>query len=520
MLKVLIADDEHKIIQLIEHLVDWDGLSMEIAARADNGIDALELAKRFRPDILITDIRMPGLDGLELICAVKEEMPGTEVIIISGYRHFEYAQTALKYGVSDYLLKPIKRSELNRTLEKIAEKSGHRKTDESRKKKDSSSLRQVFIRDIVHGYRIENAQDYHIHFEEDEFCFIVVKLDGDALGIKSNMEFILEKAVHDLREELKVATVEMEPYIEDSHIFAIVNYDRSARDEVYRSLRRFLESMTSREHILKGLRTTIALGTGVSGISDFGKSLRNARLWIEERIVQGTNKVYMGEWNRGNSFFDSDLFTEYHRRMEKAMESLDICEVQTVLGELNGCLSKETSISGHNIMQMCKQICNQLLLFASKNRIFLWENTMDEFNRKLECCGELAGVLACMTDEVTKIYAEIARQKSMEDHRPIRMAKNYIREHFNQSITLEEVSEVVGFAPTYLSNLFKKETGNTFIEYVQSKRMDVAKELLKTTNLSVAVVGEKVGYSDVRYFTKIFMKNTGLKPNEYRKLYA
>lgn len=520
MLKVLIVDDERKIIQLIEHLVDWGELSMEVVGKAENGIEALDLAKRFLPDIIITDIRMPGLDGLELISAVKEVLPNTEIIIISGYRHFEYAQTALKFGVSDYLLKPIKRDELNKTLEKIAKKSGHRKTDEWQKIRDSSSLRQIFIRDIIHGYRIENARDYHIRFDCEVWSVVIVKFDGDVLGVKSNADFILEKGQHDFKEILSDMVGEMEMYVEDSRIFAILGYALAEKESIYKGLRRFLEWMTPREHILEGLRTTIAFGTGVFSVLELGKSLHNAKLWIEERIVQGTNTVYVGEWDAENAFPESTLFTKYQREIEKVLESLDVDEVSEVLVSLKRSMLEEERISGHNVLQMCKQVFNQVLLFAGKNRVYLREDAMEEFNQKLDRCGAVLDVLSCMIREVAQVYMSLAERKIAEDHRPIRMAKMYIQENFNKSITLEEVSEVVGFAPTYLSNLFKKETGSTFLEYVQFKRMEVAKHLLRTTNLSVAVIGEKVGYGDVRYFTRTFMKNSGLKPNEYRKLYA
>ena len=119
MLKVLIADDEEKICQLIIKLINWEEMGLKIAATASNGIEALEQAEICKPEILITDIRMPGIDGMELIRKVKEKLPDTEIIIISGYRHFEYAQTAIRYGVRNYLLKPIKKEELRDTLQKF-----------------------------------------------------------------------------------------------------------------------------------------------------------------------------------------------------------------------------------------------------------------------------------------------------------------------------------------------------------------------------------------------------------------
>ena len=122
MLKVLIADDERKVCQLIEKLIDWQALDMQVTATAENGIEALERIKEHHPDIVITDIRMPGYDGLDLIRLGQEINPRMEFIIISGYRHFEYAQTAIRYGVNAYILKPIKKDELTGTLKKLGSK--------------------------------------------------------------------------------------------------------------------------------------------------------------------------------------------------------------------------------------------------------------------------------------------------------------------------------------------------------------------------------------------------------------
>ena len=122
MMKVIVADDEAKVCQLICSLVDWASLDMEVAGVAHNGIEALELVETLRPDLIITDIRMPGYDGLELISRAKAAKPDLDFIIVSGYRHFEYAQSAIKYGVSDYLLKPIKKADLIETLLRTREK--------------------------------------------------------------------------------------------------------------------------------------------------------------------------------------------------------------------------------------------------------------------------------------------------------------------------------------------------------------------------------------------------------------
>ena len=147
MLKVIIADDERLICRLVQALGDWEALDMEVAGLAENGLEALELIERERPDILITDIRMPGCDGLELIRRAKELRPELEIVIISGYAHFEYAQTAIRYGVGNYLLKPIKKDELMETLRKMKERceerTAGREVGEARYKKSQNDLKRL-----------------------------------------------------------------------------------------------------------------------------------------------------------------------------------------------------------------------------------------------------------------------------------------------------------------------------------------------------------------------------------------
>ena len=192
MLKVLIADDEEKICQLIEKLINWESLGLKVAAVASNGVDAVKKIMEYRPDIVITDIRMPGIDGMELIERTKKICPDTEIIIISGYRHFEYAQTAIRYGVRNYLLKPIRKDELRETLEKIVDICRERNEQldfEERVrlalKNDAERLRTGFISQLIYGsserkgdssIEAVNAQ-FHFRFREGIFQILGIRFD-------------------------------------------------------------------------------------------------------------------------------------------------------------------------------------------------------------------------------------------------------------------------------------------------------------------------------------------------------
>ena len=190
--------------------------------------------------------------------------------------------------------------------------------------------------------------------------------------------------------------------------------------------------------------------------------------------------------------------------MERAVEALNVVETRRTIEGLRDVLKNYPGITGYEILQMTKEACNHYL-FCMKSRGIRVDSEakfVEEFSKDAGECADI--------EELFRILdGTIGRQ-----------AKQYIEENYSRSLTLEEVSEMAGFAPGYFSTLFKKETGVTFLEFLQSVRMDAAKKLLVSGNEGMNVICEKVGYADVKYFTKCFIKYTGLKPGEYRKIYS
>lgn len=189
MLKVIIADDEARVCRLVQLLADWDALGMEVVGMAANGLEALELVRKLKPDILITDIRMPGCYGLELIQHARESLPGLEIIIISGYAHFEYARSAIRHGVGDYLLKPIQKNELMATLQKLRERCRDRQLPDSGgqplrryTEEDLSRLQNRLIPDLAER-RLKTPsaalleQEYHFSVRPGLLQVALLKLD-------------------------------------------------------------------------------------------------------------------------------------------------------------------------------------------------------------------------------------------------------------------------------------------------------------------------------------------------------
>ncbi len=535
MLKVLIADDENKVCQLIMKLVDWESMDMQVVATAENGIEALEKIKEFQPDIAITDIRMPGYDGLELVRLAKEHNPKIEFVIISGYRHFEYAQTAMWHGVSAYLLKPIRKDELTQTLAKLGERCREKTAQLSYAEKmrrtmknDEENLRQTFLanviyrkgREVLKGSLETINREYHYGLAPGCFSIGILKFDGHLFDQVKDSRLMADKVQNAMGRLLPECTFDYELTVRNSFFYVFLNYAEGQKNQVRRQMKQVLDQVRMQTDVLNNCAVTMALGEGCKEIRELDQSLRSARILIEERLVAGTGKLLEGQVMEQRLFTESDLFVEFNKSMSQALESLDVFQVRETMVQLKKRMISTRGVTGHEILQMTKEVCNLYLFFMKNYRLRIEDDFLESYSNGADNCASAEELFDHLIRVITVSYDNAAKQKRHDENRPIRMAKQYIGEHYAEPLTLEQVSAVAGLSPAYLSTVFKKDTGMTFLEYLSKVRMDMAKQLLKTTSCTVADICEKVGYSDVRYFTKSFTKYAGLKPNEYRKLYS
>jgi two-component system, response regulator YesN len=537
MLKVLIADDEDKICQLIYKLIDWDSLDMRVEAIAHNGVEALELIKIHNPDIVITDIRMPGYDGLEFISKAKEYSLAIQFIIISGYQQFEYAQKAIKYGVSDYLLKPIKKEELATTLSKMRNEYLERvellSKEEQIKlsiKKNMNKLRTGLFNEILFQ-RVKRTKDitidminktYEFKFREGLFQIITMKLDGVERSYASNVKFLEEKFIKMIRNNFMEFCYDLEFYFLDNTCYIILNYKSEHKKQIRRQCKALLDEILVQREIFVNLEVTIGLGTVDEDIRMLDYSYKTAVWAYEQRLVLGTNRIIEGEAAVSNQLAESQLFYDFNHEMNIALERLDKDAVVTAIRRLREELKNRPEISGHEILQMAKEVCNLFLFSMRSNKLPIesGDTFLEDFSMNANDFGSIHKLYQYLSDTLVACLQKALEDKKQLDTKPIREAKQYIQNNYMKQISLEEVSQTVGFNATYFSSLFKKETGYTFLEYLSEIRINKAKELLKETNHNVTVICEQVGYSDIKHFTKIFAKHTNLKPNEYRKLYS
>ena len=529
MMKVVIADDEVRICQLILALVDWEALGLKVVGTAHNGLEAIEMVRALRPDILITDIRMPGCSGLELIDQVKRDDQSLEIVIISGYAHFEYAQQAIKYGVGDYLLKPISKTELTVTLQKLAGRiCAQRKNaeDEAQQKKktqkDVALLRENLISGLLDqkNRKIsigELQEQYGLQVQDGVFQAFLLKMDCGREELSPTASVLLmEKAQEGLQQAVGGRCLEFVSAVQGFACAGILNYAPQKKEEVRRALKSCINQLELQKSLFRPVSFSVALGSGKSAPEELDVSMKEALTLIEERIVYGTGRLYE-RMGGPSALMGSGALERYLRDMTHAAEIFD----SELLGTVTDTLSKECretkDVHGYEILETVGSAAE---VFAVRTQMAERAEFLEELRRQVKRCSEAAQVFDCLKEFCCGYLARQSAQQESESVRPIRKAKQYIQEHYSEPITQEEVSGMVGLSPAYFSVLFKKTEGEGFARYLINVRMEQAKILLRETNSPVSEICRLVGYNDVKHFTHTFEKAAGVKPAVYRKLYG
>lgn len=538
MIRVIIADDEEKVCRLIYSIIDWESIGMEVVGVANNGLEALDYVKSLSPDILITDIRMPGYDGLELIKQAKDIRASIEMIVISGYRHFEYAQDAIKYGVSDYLVKPIKKEDLLSALYKVKRDYLKRNEDIAKEQEltlknhnDIERLRSGLFTECLFGTKdylsqssIASINDtYHFSFDEGLFQIVAVKIDCVYREeFNNSIKTLQDKIRQIIYNYLLQNCIDLEIYNDDSIIYILMNYKEANAKDIRKQIGVILRNILIQKDLFRLFDFTVIAGKEINDIRRLKESYLTLVFRIHQRLIVGTGKLIEGIEYKEPSEEMNVLIGEFSKSFQLNIEILNKEKVLNDIKQLEHKVYILKDINGQDIYSLVLKICQMYLTYLNNNQIFVKESSdfYEEFHNFLLHCGSKEELFIELRNTVNKSMDDIIEDKRQENLKPIRIAKQYIQENYMKNIGLDEVSSLVGFNASYFSVLFKKETNMKFMDYVSEVRMNRAKELLKETKLSISDICEKVGYSDIKYFTQNFKKITGIKPSEYRKLYS
>ncbi len=538
MIRVIVADDEYKVCQLICQLIDWEGMGMRLVGTASNGLEALQMIEAEKPDLVLTDIRMPGFDGMELLKRARTIYPDMEFIIISGYSHFEYAQTAIRYGVSDYILKPVNREALNATLQKVRQRYLEHKTqaeeDLEQQKQQAATqarLREILWQDLETGQIPRNLEDfnekYRYHFGGGHFQIFLIHAD-----VKENrhlnedyvsnvMEVLSGKLEGLFERHISPLCIDSEVFYKDRKASGILNYREENGSKLLNELEALISSLSMELHVFEHMRFHLSVGHAAASVEELPRCMKEAELAMGQRLLV-RNNLFLEEVPENKKFEEDSLYQPFSRIARQCLDLQKPEQMEDAVSGLQGS-ALSLGLNGNQMLRLVQDSYRLFLLssiFQEKFRFADRDGMEARFYRESLLCSSRENLFSFLAETCRRNIEEAVGWYEAERMRPINQAKQYIQEHYAESLSLEEVSSQAGFSSSYFSTLFRKETGKNFLEYLTDVRIDEAKRLLRRSGDTIEQIGKAVGMNDYKRFSKTFKKITGISPKEYRNLYS
>lgn len=533
--KIMVIDDEENIRLGIVEGIDWDSYELEVVCQAGNGRDALILAEKYMPDIILLDINMPFMNGLEFSHKVKEFLPNCVLIVLTGYNEFEYAKESIQLGVSDYLLKPIAPADLIAAVikarDKVASGAEHEKFIDDLKQQIRQNLpllREKLIHDILHNsfleYTIENKLQYlDIYFPTDKFAALTLEIDDFYKLAQKNDEvdrqltmFAVKKITDETMNQNQwgLSLVSNDGFLE-----ALVCLAPSTHQNLKDILFNTAESI--RKNIEQYLNLTVSIGIGniYSGLSQVSCSYKEAYNSLKYIPIRGYNRIYDISYLDLSSPFlvnypfekEIEMINNLKACNGRAMESLE-----DIFSEIEG------YVDSVHIPEYFKTFSYQLLLVVLKLLVSLGINhenikmKYDYLFNNSYMIKDIPSLKEDLRDFLNECQNSIIKSKGASYRKEIENVKDYINKNYSQDISLKEISASVFMNSNYLCTVFKSEVGETINNYIIKVRMEKAMELLHNPELKIFEIAEMIGYSNTNYFSYAFKKYTGVSPNEYR----
>lgn len=521
MRSVLIVDDEINICSLIRHEIEWEGLRLTLCGVCSDSRQALEMIRRQRPDIVITDIQMPILDGLELIRQAQlEELPA-KFIIISGYSYFEYARQAVRYGVDSFLLKPIDHDELNDALRKVLKKlraEDEQKRDLLQAGRDARSLRRLLLyQPSIPGQRglsLEEVNaEFHYQFVPGFFLAGVLRLDQEDPLPPDRLA--LEQIARRCRRAVSPVCAELELAELCEHtLLLLMNGAEEACPVLLGRLEGFLLDNCQDFFLGERRHITLALAAPVRLPGQLGAAFMQARGLLAQRSVRGVDRVIrpreedtlpVREGANLESFSFQGLW-EQADRLLALMKTGEVREaIRRFLAQSKPLLERYPACLG----PFCAELLGGLAARLHKEPPALPLEELFSFARLSQTTLELC----------CKLLLAYEAEHANTERKAVQVVKDYINAHYSEHLSLEVLAQQVFLAPLYLGQLFKRETGVNLSDYLLQVRLEKAKELLGDLHYNVSQVAALVGYRDDKYFSRLFRRHVGVSPMEYRKIH-
>ena len=523
MYKLLVVDDEELIRKGIisriqHHLPDFAQMW-----EACDGMEALTVIKEHHPEIIITDIKMPHMDGLQLIRQVREAGNNVKFIIISGYAEFEYAEQAINMGVNGYILKPVIDRELIKALNNVTNDLDKEKNSNDIKnrteilekqyklienEKNINQLLNMAKADIIKGQEEEIPALLSETLEGIQVMLSILNIDGSSYSDSAfqyrDIDLIKESMANILNElECQCQRIIVNNYRDKNQVLVLLmNKDKTF---LKACMDKYIAVAFSSLAKYLGISVTIGISTPEDNISS--ELYRQARTAFEQRIIFGGNHVY--KYENLPIYKDFNIPNNEIRLLQNCIERMDVGNIETILREI---FSEKnfTGVAGVNIRLVWMEIVNMLFKVCGKmkndfDNIYNFNLLGEEVLEKFNSLDEIVSYLYTTIIDTLKLEKVV----DMNCSNKIKLVTQYIDRHYGEDININELSYLYAMNPNYFSTVFKKETGKTVVNYITEVRILKACKLLAETKGSIADISQSVGYQDTQYFFRVFKKTTG-----------
>ncbi|WP_059102592.1 response regulator [Shouchella shacheensis] len=516
MVKVMLVDDEPIEREGLRFILNRNRSNFEIAAEAENGKQAVDLAISRKPDLIFMDIKMPEFDGLEAIKRILNSVPDTKCIMVSAFDTFDYTKKAMKFGIKEYLLKPSKVSEVLEAFDRMAEEIENERRLERERTEINHRLERVSS--FVETELVVSLMMDHIHEFNVEEWNESLDLEGKQgfAAVFSFHSHCLQPSRHEKSAWYRVLKNTLQ---EEEHICltgpltafrvpVFVLFD--PKKAVTISRKEFARSIIHRfQHQLNDCRLIAGIGTVAEGLSLFSDSYEEAvyALEVVHSHPGASYETYSNDLKRKRKEmipFDAE---------KELVEAIKNGDIQTGLNRFDAYYQSIQQAADYQPKMLKKAMADFfIVLTRTTKELGLDEDTQMRFDR-FETSMQIR---EAAKTHLLVIIEKIGEWRTSGIKGMLVQAKGYMEIHYHKPITLEDVAGRIGISSYYLSKLFKDQFQVTFIEYLTNIRLEKAKELLLDGMISVKEIALNIGYKDPNYFSRVFKKETGLSPRDYR----
>ncbi len=535
-MKVFLVEDEYIVREGIKNNIDWEKNGYDFCGEASDGELAFPMISEKRPDIVITDIRMPFMDGIELSRMIKEEYPEIKIIILSGHEEFEYAKAAIQIGVEEYLLKPINGDELlqvvNRVAQKIKEENESREIlqegegDENFEYAKRQLLSSLIDDNASLSDAMEQGKKIHLNLMAQCYNIMMLKLQRKNKEQGFSQRILeLYKTMEDTLKEQDGQSIMFDRAPEGK----VILFMGSGEEEIRRNMDVFAGQFREILPEYEDVTYFGSVGVPVMRLRELGESYEAASHGFSYRFLTEPNQIVdnhtvfdqaRNEKKFSCSIGSVDIQNLDKQKIESFLKGGEMDEIHFFVEEY----MKNTGDAGKNSM-IFRQYIVMDMFFAASHFLTQITDGREQLGEPFESPEQMQKIVSDL--EATVVYIKELFTKVMQvrdaqttEHNSdvVENAKKYISENYHdEELTLNTVAHEVNVSPNHLSAMFSQKTGQTFVKYLTDVRMHRAKELLKCTSKRSNEICEEVGYRDPHYFSHLFKKNVGCSPIQYRE---